>query len=328
MSNKKCEEQLNFTVLKKHNVEYEDKEMINDVLSKHFFMRILDSRARLEIIKEMTLCSIEQGVVLFQQGQTGNYFYIMKEGIMQIFIDNEYKSDFTRGGSIGELALIHSTPRSRTLIAKTLSQVWCLERKNFRKIVNVINKINYEENKQFISSVRMLNAMDTELKSILSSNLLKQYFEAGKYIYREGQIINSLYIIKEGQISCLSSHGLNHILNKEEYFGSVLLESKSNQNIIAKTDCVVYSISADTIKSMLGSNFQEILCTNFMRMAMSESLVFKKFNLKLLDKAFSIFKMKRFFIFETVLLENHLMSSLIVIIVQGNLIEVRINLNK
>ena len=45
-----------------------------------------------------------------------------------------------------------------------------MERKNFRKIVDVINKMNYEENKNFISSVRMLSSIDSELKSILSQN--------------------------------------------------------------------------------------------------------------------------------------------------------------
>lgn len=147
-------------------------------------MRILDKRARQEIIKEMALCSIEEGSVVFKQGQSGSYFYIVKEGTLQLFIDDKHLKDLTRGESVGELALIHSTERSGTVTAKTATLVWCLERKNFRKIVDVINKMNYEENKNFISSIRMLSAIDSELKSILSSNLLKQFFEAGKYVFR------------------------------------------------------------------------------------------------------------------------------------------------
>ena len=147
-------------------------------------MRILEKRARQEIIKEMTLCSIEANSEVFTQGKTGSYFYIIKEGILQIYIDNKYIKDIKRGESIGELALIHSTNRSATVIAKTPSLVWCMERKNFRKIVDVINKLNYEENKHFISSVRMLSAIDPELKAILASNLLKQYYEKNQYIFR------------------------------------------------------------------------------------------------------------------------------------------------
>lgn len=171
-------------VVKKHNSDLEDNEMISECLAKHFFMRILDKRARLEIIKEMTLCSIEEGIDVFKQGLNGSYFYIVREGVLQLFIDGKLDAEITRGNSIGELALIHSSPRNGTLKAKTKSMVWCLERKNFRKIVDVINKMNYEENKNFISSIRMLSAIDPELKSILSSNLLKQFFNAGTYIFR------------------------------------------------------------------------------------------------------------------------------------------------
>ena len=49
--------------------------------------------------------------------------------------------------------------------------------------------MNYEENKQFISSIRMLSSIDSELKSILSSNLLKQYFPADTYIFK-GTFLN------------------------------------------------------------------------------------------------------------------------------------------
>ena len=151
------EEAKALKVIKKHNTELDDLEMISDCLSKHFFMRILDKRARQEIVKD---------------------------GILIQSIDNVQDKEYHRGESLGELALIHSSPRAGTLIAKTKCSVWCLERKNFRKIVDVINKMNYEENKNFISSIRMLSSIDNELKSILSSNLLNQYFEKGAIIFK------------------------------------------------------------------------------------------------------------------------------------------------
>ena len=163
--------------------------MISECLAKHFLMRILDKRARQEIIKEMTLCSIDQNMEVYKQGLPGSYFYIVKDGVLEYYRDNNKKYEVKRGESIGELALIHSSPRDGTLKAKTKVMVWCLERKNFRKILDVINKMNYEENKQFISSIRMFSAIDSELKSILSSNLLKQFYSAGQIIFNSKFII-------------------------------------------------------------------------------------------------------------------------------------------
>ena len=116
----------------------------------------------------MTLCQIEAGTTIFKIGSKGSYFYIIKDGVLQLEVSDTLKKEMKRGESVGELALIHSSARTGTLIALQKSQVWCMERRNFRKIVDVINKMNYEENKNFISSVRMLSAIDPELKSILS----------------------------------------------------------------------------------------------------------------------------------------------------------------
>ena len=155
-------------------------------------MRIFDKRARNEIVKEMSLCSIEQGSTVFKQGLHGSYFYIIKEGKLDLYIDDKYVKTIGSGESIGELALMHSTERSGTVVASSKVLVWCLERRNFRKIVDVINRMNYEENKQFLSSVKMLNAIDSELKTIMAHHLLKQYYESGKFIFR-GKLIGVLF---------------------------------------------------------------------------------------------------------------------------------------
>lgn len=113
-------------------------------------------------------------------------------------------------------------------------------------------------------------------------------------------------------------------LKKGDYFGekSILLETKRSKDIIAKTDCIVYSISAETLKNMIGPKYREILYANFMKMAMTESTVFKKFNLKLLDNALSLFKIKHYSRNQTVLPAGHDTSSLIIIIIQGSLLDV------
>ena len=314
-------------ILKKHNTELDDFEMINDILSKHFFMRILDKKARKEITKEMTLSSIEAGAKIFEQGKNGNYFYIIKEGTIQLYIDDKFIKEIGRGESVGELALIHSTPRSATAVAKSNLLVWVLERKNFRKIIDVINKMNYDENKTFISSVRMLSAIDQELKSVLYGNLLKQFFKAGTVIFKEGEVGNSLFILKEGEVNVMEKNKLIRVLKTGDYFGekSILLESKRSKDIIAKTDCICYSISAEILKSMIGSKYREILYANFMKMAMTESQIFKKFNLKLLDSALSLFKIKHYNKGQTVLHSGHEMSSLIIIVIQGTLIDAKNN---
>lgn len=320
-------EKASLKIIKKHNTDYEDFDMINDLLQKHFFMRILEKKARTEIIKEMTICSIDNNTEIFTQGEYGSYYYIVKTGIIDLFINGKYIKSINRGESIGELALINSSPRSATAKANGNVEVYVLERRNFRKIIDVINKINYEENKQFLLSVKMLSAIDNDLKTILSNNLLKQYFKKGDYIFKEGEMGSSLFIVKEGEVNVMEKNKLIRSLNPGDYFGekSILLEAKRSKDVIANSDCICYSISTENLKSLLGPKYREILYSNFMKMAMNESQIFKKFNLKLLDSALSLFQVKHFSKGQTVLHSGHETSSLIIIVIQGRLIDVKTN---
>jgi hypothetical protein len=171
-------------IKKRNNHDFEDRELINSCLMKHFFMRSLDKDARTEIIKEMTLCEIEANIEVFKQGSMGNFFYMVKEGDLDLYLNDVYTKTIVSGESFGELALLHGAPRSGTIKTKTKSLLWCLERRNFRKIMDHINLINYEENFSFISSIPILANIDNDLKSVLASNLLKEYFDPDKYIVR------------------------------------------------------------------------------------------------------------------------------------------------
>lgn len=178
-------------IIKKNNQTYEDYDLINECLIKHFFMRSLEKDARNEIIKEMVLSSVNQGAFVFQQGSMGTYFYIVKQGELELYINEGFVTSFKTGDSFGELALLHGAPRSGTVKATKKSQLWCLERKNFRKIVDHINHVNYEENSRFISSIPILANIENDLKSVLASNLIKEYYEQDKYIVK-GKIFSKI----------------------------------------------------------------------------------------------------------------------------------------
>ena len=174
-------------IIQKHNRQYEDKDLIEQCLLKHFFMRSLEKQARYEIIKEMTLCGVHEGKTIFTQGTPGTFFYILKKGRAALIINGEKKKTFLPGESFGELALLHCAPRTGTVIAETECSLWVLGRKNFRKIVEHISKLNFEENKTFIQSIPILAHMDHYQKTLLCVNLIKETFEAGKNIVKAGE---------------------------------------------------------------------------------------------------------------------------------------------
>lgn len=314
-------------VIAMNNFENQDQDMIGSCLEKHFFMRCLEKQARMEIIREMTLCQVKEGTVIFKQGAIGNFFYIVKEGELSLKINKEEVRTLTRGDNFGELALLHSAPRSGTVTAVTTTLVWCMERRNFRKIVDHINNKNYEENKTFISKVSAFANLDPDHKSMLASNLIKVYYDKNDIIVKQGEVSNCLYIIKEGEVECISKNKSIRTLKKGDHFGekSILLETTRTMDVIAKTDCVIYSISVDTLKSMVGERYIDVLVFNFIQNAFEMSRSFNRINPRLLENVFHLFSLKNYEKDEVVIQAGHVMGSMINIIVEGNLINKKNN---
>lgn len=309
-------------IIQKYNKQCEDKNLIEQCILQNFFMRALDSQARLEIIKKMSLACVKKGAVIFTQGNMGSYFYILKQGSVSLEINGKQVKILTVGESFGELALLHGAPRSGTVIAVEECYLWVLERKNFRKIVEYITKINFEENKTFIQSIPILAHIDHYLQTILCVSLIKHEFDAGKYIVKEGEMSNCIYIIKEGEVNCMSKTEVIRTLKKGDNFGerSILVESPRTMDVVAKTKCICFSISIGTLINMLGEKYKTYLYLGFIKSSFATSSLFRRFNSYLIEQTFKLFKAVNLGKDTVAFPSGYIKSSNIVIIVDGHLI--------
>ena len=168
ITNVSLEEEEVLKLKKKNNTDLKDYEMIDNVIANNFLMRSLDTNSRYssnyprkQIIKEMSLYTVDAGTTIFKQGNIGFFFYILREGSVDLYINEIFVKTIKPNECFGELALLHNSPRTGTIKATKNCEFWVLERKNFRKIVEFINQINYEENRKFIQSIPILgNALD------------------------------------------------------------------------------------------------------------------------------------------------------------------------
>ena len=320
-----------YTIIKMHNKERNDENLINDCLMSHFFMQYLNEQARNAIIEEMSLIQVDKNNYIFKQGAIGNYFYILKSGTAHLIIDNKLIKVLRIGESFGELALLHDAPRSGSIKAISDCLLYILERKNFRKIVEHITKINYEENLKFLESVSILSHLEQYQKTILSNNLVKEEFEEGRRIVTKGEFSSCLYIIKSGLVDCIDDNGvIIRTLKEGDNFGerSILSDTKRTLDVVAKTDCVCYSISIATLKSMLGEKYRSFLYLNFMKSAFKKSKLLNQLNTYFVEEVFQFFEAVNLGYDNVAFPIKHNKSSNIVIIIDGNLINVRIILYK
>lgn len=269
----------------------------------------------------MSLCQVQAGKTIFKQGSFGNFFYFLKEGSVELHIDNKFIKNLKETESFGEMALLHGAPRSATIKAKTDCLLWCLERKTFRKIVEHISQLNFEENKSFVESINILANMDNDQKQILCSNLIKEIYEKGDKIVKMGDQANCIYIIKEGIVGCFKDGERVRELTKGDVFGerSILTETVRSLDVIAEESVTCFSISIETLRTMVGDSYRDVLFKNCLKLAFLKSEIFGSINGSMIDDSYKFFKLKEYNEGEVILDKDHIMSSDLIVVLEGGI---------
>ena len=312
-------------LIQKNNSEKKDYDMIYNIIDKHFFMQTLNKQARDEIITTMSLCKVKANTILFKQGAIGSYWYIVNEGTFDLYIDDVLKKQLKRGDSFGEFALMNDAPRSATIKAATDCFVWVLKREAFRKIIDFLFQLNYDENMRFLNSINL--PLDSTFKSVLANNLIRQIYKQGEVIFKEGELGQCMYIIKKGEVNCMKNDKVIRVLNKGDNFGqkSILTENKRSLDIVAKTDCILYSISVEFFKTQIGENYKKVLYFSFIEIAFRNSQYFKDINQKMLAKIADLFTIKNYVNGEIIFKKGEDIQNKLCVILEGNVYNKSIN---
>ena len=273
----------------------------------------------------MSLYSIKEGKTLYTQGHPGNYWYIVNSGDLERYNNNKIIGKLSRGDSFGERALMNGSPRSNTVIAKTDCKLWVLKRQVFRQILEFIFTSNYEENIQFLDGINM--PLDTTFKSIIANNLIQEIYLKGQFICKEGELGSCMYIIKDGEVECFKGDKVIRTLKKGDNFGqkALLEDGIRSLDVIAKTDCKIYSISTEFFKNQFGENFREQLYYNFITTSFLISNTFSKLNKKIFAKTFKNFSFRSLKYGELVYPKGQKINEKLCVVLEGNIVDKKIN---
>jgi cGMP-dependent protein kinase len=251
-----------------------DIQMIQSFFEKHFIFNTLTSEHKRLVIEAMKLYVLASGQIIFRQNQPGNNFFIVTSGILEVIINEERKNTINEGQGFGELALMHDTPRTATVKTLTATSLWGLDRGTFKRLIEDLNVMNYQENKAFIESVTLFTSLSQSQKDALVGSLNTLNFSPGQVIVKEGDIGDLLYIVKEGSVSCFRGGSEIKKFTKGEYFGdqALIYNSPRTATCVAISQVVCLSIDRTSLNSALGSHLQQIIFKN------SQSIIINRDN--------------------------------------------------
>ena len=316
-------EKANMKILNKHNKECKDSSLIDDCLISHCFLRALEKQARQEIIKEMSLFFVKANVEVFKQGSPPGCFYILRQGTCDILVNNEKKDTLQKGAYFGDTALLYGTRREYTLKTSTDCYMWVMEKKNFRKVIEHILHITYEDNNSNISKLPIFDIATNDQKIKLANNIYRETHLENKAIYEKGNISNCIYILKDGSINLIKDGKPMKTLTKGECFGAFEVICKSNRvtEAIAKEKTHLLTIPVFWLKNLYGDNYPSVLAISIIKLAFNKCPHLKKLNLKFLDEIFNLITFKYYEKETEILKSGEPKNSLIIVTIEGELID-------
>jgi CRP/FNR family transcriptional regulator, cyclic AMP receptor protein len=79
---------------------------------------------------------VEAGRELTREGETGQEFFVIVEGEIEVTIKGKRRASRGEGEFVGEIALLENVPRTATVTAKTPLRLFVLTRQDFRRLVD------------------------------------------------------------------------------------------------------------------------------------------------------------------------------------------------
>uniref|UniRef100_A0A8C9IXS5 Protein kinase cAMP-dependent type I regulatory subunit beta n=1 Tax=Piliocolobus tephrosceles TaxID=591936 RepID=A0A8C9IXS5_9PRIM len=177
--------------------DYKTMTALAKAISKNVLFAHLDDNERSDIFDAMFPVTHIAGETVIQQGNEGDNFYVIDQGEVDVYVNGEWVTNISEGGSFGELALIYGTPRAATVRAKTDLKLWGIDRDSYRRILmgsTLRKRKMYEE---FLSKVSILESLEKWERLTVADALEPVQFEDGEKIVVQGEPGDDFYIITE-----------------------------------------------------------------------------------------------------------------------------------
>lgn len=202
------------------------------------------------------------GTTIFCQGDEGDKFYIIVEGLVDIYTARKGRKDaalvdtLKRGEWFGEVVMFEDTPRTATAVAQTDLQVLWTNKEQFHKFLTVAPELS----DKFQALVKHRTSKILETFDILSSivenkpwskiEMLGTLFHyetvpAGHVVFKDGDQAEKFYLIVSGTVGVVGKNENGEEvdlgdLEEQAHFGEtcLLTERERHTTVTAKTQCV------------------------------------------------------------------------------------------
>ena len=312
------EEKKNLKTISKQNKSLKDYTLLENCLKNHPILYFLDKNAMKEIIQQMSQYESNENLEIFTQGATPWFFLILSEGTCDLYYNGEKFDTKESGECLDDLSLIYDCNRIYTVKTSTKCKFWGLGRKNFKKILELINNVTFDEKYNKTFSLALFSFNDKNIKNKIIYNLNKEKRNAGNQIIKREHITNCLYYIEQGQVDIKFDDYVIDTLHEGDYFGELSIFFNTNRifDYVAKDNCFIYSLPIGHMNN-ISDNYRMEILFSLLKAAFLKVEKFKNINHKFFNEIFDLFEFQYFGKEQIILQKEFLISSYIIIPIEG-----------
>ena len=153
------------------------------------------------------------GEAIIRQGEKGDRFYIVHQGHVEVSRRDEsgiseVVNQLDRGGYFGELALLRDAPRTATCIATVPTELCCLTREDFDRLVRdrfaMREKLDRSVARaELLRRIPLFAEMDGSQIQLIAAEMQEEGYLAGALLIRQGEVGDKFYLIEAGRAEVL-----------------------------------------------------------------------------------------------------------------------------
>jgi CRP-like cAMP-binding protein len=208
------------------------------------------------------------GHVLFRKDDPGGAMYLIKEGTVEVVLDEIDGSESVLnhcgpGEALGQMSLLDEAPRSASVVTISPAIFYRLTTTEFRNAIkdqpdDVVEKLKNISvhlrlgHLDILRKLPLFNHLHGDMLATLVSRLTVSHLEPGEAAFRKGDQGDSLYVIQEGWLKIVlqDTDGKELILNKVgpgESIGemSLLDDEPRSASAIALSPAILLCLSRD-----------------------------------------------------------------------------------
>ncbi|XP_065191380.1 LOW QUALITY PROTEIN: cGMP-dependent protein kinase 1-like [Sycon ciliatum] len=257
------------------------KKNLENAIRKNPMLGRLDIRQIRDIVNSMKLRHVKAGEKIIDEGKEGNELYISSEGKFEVSTNGQHLTSFGSWVVFGELALLYGCQRTASVTniegdgKANEAALWCTDRRTFQMIMMKTGMLRQQQNLRFVRSISFFSHLQDKEEELLRlvDALSEERYLPGEYVFKQGAIGETFYIVQEGELNVLkdestvtttgngsktgsSSAGtvLLRTLKEGDTFGEKALQNDDvrTASIVAVTEVVLLAIGRRMFQRTIG----------------------------------------------------------------------------